>query len=71
MMKPNVIPHASYQNFVLERLQKHYTSGILTLVKNDWQLIAKLWVTDLSGVTRFLQDDYDPILLSLFFMYTI
>lgn len=59
-MKPDVIPHASYQTFVLEQLQKHYTGGTLTLVHKDWPLIAKLWITDLSGVTRFLRDDYNP-----------
>lgn len=59
-MRPVVIPHASYQNFVLEQLQEHFAGGALTFVNKDWPLMAKLWITDLSGVTRFLQDDYDP-----------
>lgn len=58
-MKPVVIPHDSYQNFVLEQLQNYFTGGALTFVNKDWPLMAKLWITDLSGVTRFLQDDYD------------
>ncbi|HET7580601.1 MAG TPA: transposase [Bacillales bacterium] len=59
-MKPVVIPHASYQDSVLKQLQEHFVGGALTLLNKDWPLIAKLWITDLSGVTRFLRDDYDP-----------
>lgn len=58
-MKPIVVSHASYQNFVMDQLRKHYGGGALTLVNRDWPLITKFWITDLSGVTRFLQDDYD------------
>lgn len=60
MVKPVVLPHASYQDFVTEQLQEHFAGGALTFVNKDWPLVAKLWITDLSGVTRFLQDDYSP-----------
>ncbi len=57
-MKPVLITHESYQNFLLEQLQKHYSGGILTLVSNDWPIIFKMWITDLSYVTTWLLDTY-------------
>lgn len=57
-MKPLLVTHESYQNFLLESLQEHYTGGILTLVSNDWPIISKLWITDLSYVTTWLFDTY-------------
>lgn len=57
-MKPEVIPHATYQDFVMEQLRTHYSGGILTLVNKDWNLIFKLWLTDLSAVTSLLRDSY-------------
>lgn len=57
-MKPTFIPHASYQNFVLNQLKTHYSGGILTLVNKDWPVISKLWITDLSTVTTWLYDSY-------------
>lgn len=57
-LKPDLLLHSSYQDFVMERLQKHYIGGILVLVKNDWPLITKLWITDLSPITTKLQDFY-------------
>lgn len=53
-MKPVVIPHVVYQAFVTEQLQLHYAHGALTLVRKDWPLILKLWMTDLSAVTKKL-----------------
>lgn len=57
-MKPVLCSHESYQNFVLEQLQKHYSGGLLTLVSNDWHVISKLWITDLSYTTTWLTDSY-------------
>lgn len=57
-MKPILFSHESYQNFVLEQLQKHYSGGVLTLVNKDWPLITKLWITDLSYTTTWLRDCY-------------
>jgi hypothetical protein len=57
-MKPILIPHNEYQNFVLEQLQKHYTGDVLVLVKNDWPTISKLWITDLSYLTSWLRSSY-------------
>lgn len=57
-MKPVTISHESYQNFVLEQLQEHYSGGILTLVNKDWIVIHKLWITDLSYITTWLFDSY-------------
>ena len=57
-MKPVLVTHESYQNFVIEQLQKHYSGGILTLVSKDWPIIAKLWVTDISCTTTLLSDTY-------------
>lgn len=36
----------------------HYGGGILVLVKGDWPLIAKLWITDLSSITTKLCELY-------------
>lgn len=36
----------------------HYTDGILTLVSNDWPIITKLWIADLSTTTTWLSDSY-------------
>jgi hypothetical protein len=57
-VKPVLVTHESYQNFLLEQLQKHYSGGILTLVSNDWPTIFKLWITDLSHVAAWLSDTY-------------
>jgi hypothetical protein len=57
-MKPILVSHESYQNFVIEQLQKHYSGGILSLVNNDWPIISKLWITDLSYTTTWLSDTY-------------
>lgn len=57
-MKPLLVSHESYQNFVLDQLQKHYSGGILTLRSNDWPVITKFWITDLSFVTTWLSDTY-------------
>lgn len=57
-MKPVLISHESYQNFVLEQLQEHYSDGVLTLVKKDWPVISKLWITDLSYITSWLRSSY-------------
>jgi len=57
-LKPVFIPHASYQDFVLQQLQQHFRGGFLVLVKDDWPLIAKLWMTDLSSITTELRELY-------------
>jgi hypothetical protein len=58
ILKPVFIPHETYQNFVMEQLQKHYSGGLLVLVNRDWPLIAKLWITDLSHITTMLRPLY-------------
>ena len=58
-MKPVFIPHASYQNFVLQQLQLHYSGGIFVIHKDHWPLITKLWITDLSHITTMLTPLYD------------
>lgn len=57
-MKPIFISHESYQNFVLTKLNEHYSDGILTLVYSDWPIITKLWITDVSYITSWLSDTY-------------
>jgi DDE family transposase len=57
-VKPIFVAHESYQDFVLTQLKKHYSNGILTLVINDWPIITKLWISDLSYITIFLSDTY-------------
>ncbi|MBW8352209.1 transposase, partial [Bacillus sp. IITD106] len=57
-LKPAVIAHEDYQNFVLEQLRKHYSGSVLTIVNNDWPIIYKLWITDLSYLTSWLRSSY-------------
>ena len=58
-MKPVLIPHLSYQDSTLWLLREHYSGGVFTIVKDDWPLVAKFWMTDLSSITTLLQDCYD------------
>jgi urease accessory protein UreF len=58
VMKPVVTQHETYQEFVIEQLQQHYSGGLLVLVNKDWPLISKLWITDLTEATTLLQDSY-------------
>ena len=58
-MKPVLIPHFSYQDSVLQRLGQYYNGGVFVIVNDDWHLVAKLWMTDLSYITTLLQDCYD------------
>lgn len=53
-MKPVLVPHAQYQDSVLRQL---LASGVL-LIRKDWPLAVKFWMTDLSPVTILLQDAY-------------
>ena len=59
-MKPILISHSIYQNFVLEHLRVHYSGGTFVIVNSDWHLVSKFWMTDLSYITTLLQDCYDP-----------
>lgn len=57
-MKPVIKLHESYQSFVIQQLQQHYSGGLLVLVNKDWPIITKLWITDLSETTNLLRDFY-------------
>jgi hypothetical protein len=57
-MKPTLVSHESYQSFIIEQLEKHYSGQTLTLVSTDWPIIVKLWITDLSFTTTWLSDTY-------------
>lgn len=59
-MKPILISHSIYQDFVLEQLHIHYSGTIFVVVNRDWPIITKFWMTDLSCLTTLLQDFYDP-----------
>ena len=58
-LKPVLVSHATYQDSVLLRLRKYYSGGIFVIVNDDWHLVVKLWMTDLSYITTLLQDCYD------------
>jgi len=57
-VKPVSIPHASYQEFVLSALRKHYAPPAAILVNADWPLVHKCLITDLSQVTVLLAETY-------------
>jgi len=58
-LKPVFIPHHLYQDSILQRLRKYYSGEIFVIVNDDWPLVAKLWMIDLSYLTTLLQDVYD------------
>src|SRR5690625_5362161 len=59
IVKPVFVPHETYQNFVVDQLQKHYSgSGILVLTNSDWPVITELWMTDLSQISTLLRNQY-------------
>ena len=47
-----------YQDFVIAQLTEHYSTGILLLVKNDWPVIKKFWIADLSVTASWLYETY-------------
>lgn len=57
VLKPVLISHASYQDFILQQLRIHYGPSII-IVKKDWPLVTKFWKTDLSHITPMLRDLY-------------
>src|SRR5699024_6371913 len=58
ILKPVFVPHATYQDFVLNQLQKHYSGGSLTLLNSDWPIITKHWRTALYQITKTIGDTY-------------
>jgi hypothetical protein len=58
ILKPSFIPHQTYQNFVLEQLNKHYSNGILIVLKDDLPVIKRFWLADLSVTTTWLYHTY-------------
>ncbi|WP_025690882.1 hypothetical protein [Paenibacillus zanthoxyli] len=57
-MKPSFVSHADYQQFVFDRLRQHYSNGAAVLVRNDWPVIWKCYISDLSHTTSFLYKGY-------------
>jgi hypothetical protein len=57
VLKPVLISHATYQDFVLQQLRMNFGPGIV-IVNKDWPLVTKLWMTDLSRITSILHDLY-------------
>jgi hypothetical protein len=53
-LKPVVIPHVLYQDFILQQFRSYYGPNIV-VVNKDWPLITKFWMTDLSHITSMLQ----------------
>jgi hypothetical protein len=57
ILKPDVIPHVLYQDFILHQFRLNFGPGIV-IVNKDWPLITKFWMTDLSHLTSLLRDQY-------------
>ncbi|AIQ14365.1 transposase [Paenibacillus durus] len=57
-MKPSFVSHTDYQQFVFDRLRQHYSNGAAVLVRNDWPVIWKCYISDLSHTTSFLCEGY-------------
>ena len=58
-LKPVVIPHAVYHDSVIKRLRQYYSGGAFVIANDDWHLVQKFWMTDLSYITTMLLDCYD------------
>lgn len=58
-LRPFFISHESYQDSILQRLRQYYSGGIFVIANDDWHLVVKLWMIDLSYITTQLQDCYD------------
>jgi hypothetical protein len=57
-MKPVFVPHSDYQQFVLDQLHAYFTNGLAVLVRKDWPLIWKCYISDLSYTSTFLSGFY-------------
>ncbi|WP_246608520.1 hypothetical protein [Paenibacillus agaridevorans] len=57
-MKPSIIPHANYQQLVLQQLQTAFGVNGTVLINKDWPLVLKCCMNDLSSLTSFMQDHY-------------
>ncbi|WP_239625916.1 hypothetical protein [Paenibacillus sp. H1-7] len=57
-MKPVFVSHSDYQQFVLDHLQAYFANGLAVLVRKDWPLIWKCYISDLSHTSTFLSDFY-------------
>lgn len=57
-MFPTVRSHQEYQDFVMQQLKLYYVDGPLTLQDDDWILIKKLWLVDLSHTFSLLKDTF-------------
>lgn len=56
-MKPVFVPHAAYQHFLLDNFRRYY-GPTFVIINNDWPLVTKFWMTDLSAMTTLLRDLY-------------
>jgi hypothetical protein len=56
-LKPAFIPHAAYQQFLLDRFHRYY-GPTFVIINRDWPLVTKFWITDLSALTTSLCDLY-------------
>lgn len=56
-LKPVLIPHASYQQFLFDQF-RHYYGPTFVIINKDWPLVTKFWMTDLSAMTPLLCDLY-------------
>ncbi|WP_240984515.1 hypothetical protein [Acididesulfobacillus acetoxydans] len=57
-MKPVLIPHAAYQDSVIEHLRRHYSDGTFVIANADWRWVAQFWMTDLYHIATLLQNSY-------------
>lgn len=58
-LKPIFSSHHFYQESIIQRLRQHYSGEIFVIVNDDWPLVTKFWMIDLSYMTTLLHDVYD------------
>lgn len=68
-MKPIFVTHESYQDLVLTQLREYYSNGRLTLVSNDWPIITKLWITDISYLQSIFDEKDYPFFIEFAIFY--
>ena len=51
-LKPVLISHTTYQDFIIQHLRQHYSSGVFVIVNNDWPLLPAGGTTSSNAFGR-------------------
>jgi len=57
LLPVNSAGHTGYQNFIVSQLCQHFPDPD-TIPKDSWDIIERLWLTDLSSVDKLMESQY-------------